>query len=1089
MCWRLLLFLMAFGISWNTKAQFYQGSNVEFGKNRIQYREFDWLYYPGEHFEVYYYIGGEKFAEYVLMSCEKNLPDLEHFFDFSSEDKIQVLSYLKQSEFRQSNIGITGEEQYNIGGTAKILGSKIFVYYEGDHYLLERQIRQQISRVLFNQMMYGGNWKDVLKSNTLLSMPKWFEEGVISYAADPNNAQIESFIRDKITERSFKSLNRLNDDEAALGGHAFWSYIEQVYGAAVIPNILYMSRLSRNIESGFLFSIGVSLDKVTQEFFQYYRNKYPLSRMEKIPGYPQLKTGASKEELSKYRKRCKQMGDLRVKAKLKYRYTQFRLSPNGQHMAYVTNEKGQYKIWIADMQTGKKKRILKKDKKIERIIDESFPVITWHPSSNILTYVFENKGRALIGNYTLSENVREEKELFRMEKVVDMDYSKDGRRIIFSGVNRGATDLYLYQVIGNNYEQLTNDVFDDLHPRFIDGDEKIIFSSNRLDDTLRRDVPIGVYPTGKDIFIYNLATRSPLLERLSDTPGANEDFPDAYAPGKYTYLGNANGNISRYLVTVDSMISAIDTVIHYKRFISGNIASAYSRSPIDFRVNGDSGQYVLVSKFLGKPVIQIGQSNSRSEEAGRDLRIGKGANALPKDLVWLHPAVDSAKVKQIDIRDYMFEDERKDYTYEKKSVSIEELKPKADSLGKDSAKYTFTLPKSRNYRLNFTMDYVVTQVANTFNNAFYQRYTSPSEVNPGFSALNKYGISDLFEDYKVVGGFRLAGDLQNNTFGVYFENLKHRWDRKIIFQRQTQSRVVNFNQSKVQTHSLTYQIKYPFSELASLRFTFIWRNDRTIVLPVDPITLQTPNSMINNLGLRVEYVYDNTVSRGLNLWNGTRYKFWCERLQRPDVFNKRTDFNVIGGDFRHYQKIHRDLIAAFRLSGATTFGAEKLVHYFGGVDNWLFQKIDNATKISTDQNYQFQTFAGPVRGFWINARNGNSFALINAEIRWPVFKYLLHKPIKSDFVQNFQLVGFFDSGSSWTGKSPFSDRNEFNQTSDGNRYVTVTVNNNRNPIIYGYGYGLRSKVLGYFVRADWAWGVDDGIRLSRVFYLSLNMDF
>jgi hypothetical protein len=27
------------------------------------------------------------------------------------------------------------------------------------------------------------------------------------------------------------------------------------------------------------------------------------------------------------------------------------------------------------------------------------------------------------------------------------------------------------------------------------------------------------------------------------------------------------------------------------------------------------------------------------------------------------------------------------------------------------------------------------------------------------------------------------------------------------------------------------------------------------------------------------------------------------------------------------------------------------------------------------------------------------------------------------------------------------------------------------------------------VRADWAWGVDDGRVLDRVFYLSLNMDF
>ena len=33
----------------------------------------------------------------------------------------------------------------------------------------------------------------------------------------------------------------------------------------------------------------------------------------------------------------------------------------------------------------------------------------------------------------------------------------DGRKMIFSGVAEGKSDLYLYQVIGNNQQQLTNE--------------------------------------------------------------------------------------------------------------------------------------------------------------------------------------------------------------------------------------------------------------------------------------------------------------------------------------------------------------------------------------------------------------------------------------------------------------------------------------------------------------------------------------------------------------------------------------------------------------------------------------------------------
>ena len=32
-----------------------QQSRENFGKNRIQYRQFDWVYLSGENFDVYYY--------------------------------------------------------------------------------------------------------------------------------------------------------------------------------------------------------------------------------------------------------------------------------------------------------------------------------------------------------------------------------------------------------------------------------------------------------------------------------------------------------------------------------------------------------------------------------------------------------------------------------------------------------------------------------------------------------------------------------------------------------------------------------------------------------------------------------------------------------------------------------------------------------------------------------------------------------------------------------------------------------------------------------------------------------------------------
>lgn len=1075
-------------------SQFYQGSNVEFGKNRVQFREFDWFYYPGKNFDVYYYIGGEQLANYTLRACEERVKGLQKFYDFAIEDRIQVISYLKQSEFRQSNVGITGDDQFNIGGAARIMGNKMFLYYDGNHQSYTNQIDEALSRLIFTQMMYGGDWKDVVKSSTLLSMPKWYEEGMVRYAVSKGSEEANNFMKDVITKSKFKSMNRLYGKEAALGGEAFWSYVAEVYGASVIPSILYMTRVSRNVESGFLFVLGLSMDDLNSDFIRYQKEKYAKQRPEVLP-YAQT------DNTVKAKKRT--MGDLPLRYKKKYIYSQFSLSPDETKLAFVTNEMGQYKIWIYDFDDKKNKRVLKKEYRLDRIVDESFPVLAWHPTSQLLTYVFEKKGRAFIGNYNLEEGKKTEKELFRIEKVVDMHYSKDGKKIVFSGVNRGHTDLYLYQTIGNNQEQLTNDIYDDEQPRFIDNDRRIIFASNRPDDTLRKEVPVDLFPLPNDIYIFDLENRGALLERITETKDVDEAFPAGYSDKHYTYLADEEGVKNRYVAKIDSTIAAIDTTVHYRYFTSANLLSAHSRSPLDYEFNTLSGAYTTVFLDRLRPIVFIGNKSK-----DKPLGIPQG-NMNAQDGEQLPPSTD-ASVKRIapptikpevNIREYIFEDERKDYSHEKKSVKIQEITADGTKKTVSSEEKPFELPKSRTYRLNFATDFVLTQVDNSFTSSFYQNYGNkfnrpgttsndgPSSINPGISGLIKIGISDLFEDYKVVGGFRLSGNLQNNDYGLMFENIKGRWDKRITFQRQGQTQVDVENYLRIHTHTLMYQWRFPFTELSSIRFSLIGRQDRGVQLAIDPSSLGERNINQYNLGVKAEYVFDNTVAKGINLFNGTRFKAWYERYQRPDVLDQRTDINVLGFDFRHYKRIHRELIAAFRLAGATSFGQYKIVHYLGGVDNWLFQRIDNSIPIATDQNYTFQSFAGPMRGFYVNSRNGNSFAMSNSEIRWPVFKYLLNKPIKSDFIENFQIVSFFDVGSAWTGKSPYATDNTFNNVVEEKYPVTVTIQNNREPIIYGYGVGLRSRVLGYFLRADWAWGVDDGQTLPRVFYLSLNLDF
>ena len=123
-----------------------------------------------------------------------------------------------------------------------------------------------------------------------------------------------------------------------------------------------------------------------------------------------------------------------------------------------------------------------------------------------------------------------------------------------------------------------------------------------------------------------------------------------------------------------------------------------------------------------------------------------------------------------------------------------------------------------------------------------------------------------------------------------------------------------------------------------------------------------------------------------------------------------------------------------------------------------------------------------MRGFPQNTRNGNTNIVYNAELRWPIVRYLNLQP-SSEFLQEFQLLGFADIGTAWVGSSPFSDENPLNNESYENGPISVDVHYIRDPIVRSLGYGLRSKLFGYFVRADFAYGYEDGTWLDRSFFL------
>jgi hypothetical protein len=107
----------------------------------------------------------------------------------------------------------------------------------------------------------------------------------------------------------------------------------------------------------------------------------------------------------------------------------------------------------------------------------------------------------------------------------------------------------------------------------------------------------------------------------------------------------------------------------------------------------------------------------------------------------------------------------------------------------------------------------------------------------------------------------------------------------------------------------------------------------------------------------------------------------------------------------------------------------------------------------------------------------------------PLVKYFYRGPITSNFLRNFQLVGFTDVGTAWTGKWPFNRQNSLNTEIIRLDFFSATVNNFRNPFLLGYGLGARTMLFGFYVKFDYAWGFDNGEVNKPIPYLTLGYDF
>ncbi len=289
---------------------------------------------------------------------------------------------------------------------------------------------------------------------------------------------------------------------------------------------------------------------------------------------------------------------------------------------------------------------------------------------------------------------------------------------------------------------------------------------------------------------------------------------------------------------------------------------------------------------------------------------------------------------------------------------------------------------------------------------------------------------------------------------------------------------------KYQYNSIYFVSSYPISKFSRIEISPEYKysqfNDLDYrVLNTTPIPHLT-ESKFNYIGIKTRIIFDNTKKIAMNLQQGTKLKFGFENYNSLKA--TQNNFNKFYFDINHYQKIHKEITLASKLYYGNFFGNNPKYFLLGGVKNSLFSKKEENTKydplsISSgidNSNVLFTEFHN-LRGYNYNKFQGNQILKFTTELRVPIIKYLFNREVSSSFLQNLQLISFFDIGSSWSGKSPFNTDNSINiwVINDPGSVFDAEVVNSKNPWLSSFGWGIQSLIMDYYVKIDFAKPIED----------------
>ncbi len=1099
---------------------FAQVNSVEFGKNRIQYKKFNWKFYQSPNFNSYFNQGGLELGKFVTQVAEDELKSVETAVEYALQRRVNFVIYNNYNDMKSSNIGL-GNEWMNAGGTTKFVNNKVVVYFDGNHAHLRRQIREGIARVLVDNQLFGDDIGEFASNQALLDLPTWLTDGFISYVGEPWSTDWDDDLKSAMLSGRYNNFYQFAFEKPTLAGHAFWYYVAEKYKKENVAYFLYLARIYKSLNSASQRITKKKFKEVLADFMTYQQEKY-YKDIRQRRNVPKGSVAVSEEILKKD-------------------FYRFNANPNPRSNAYavVEFEKGIYSVKLNENYETIATLYKSGVRNNQASINPNYPLMAWDGKGTRLAVIYWEDGKIKMFVYDAIAKYKRNKQVIEgLDQIQDVQFMLDANTLLLSGVKNGHSDIFVYKIEANKLEQLTNDVYDDVDASFVSFPNKtgIVFSSNRPSPSAPQADTALPSRNRFNIFLLDYLTGKQ-ISQLSNLKFGNARYPMQYNVNHFTYVSDESGVANRWAGFFSTQREGLDTLFYVGEEILRNPEDreldstlvAWQRSEPDsisyFQVTKDSTYTFPLTNYQSNLLeTRIAGDRGQVSEVTRQgdykflykLRVDSIAlrkrNVNPRPTDYMKKLMTERRALESSTT---IEPGENDSTAAPKDFFKTEFsndKPTSSS-NKSTAKKSeieSVLQRSKlyNYRFKFNNEYLISGVSNNILINRYQPYAGgagPIRLGNG-SNLNftfRASISDLMEDIKFIGGFRLGTNLKDNDYLFGFQNMRRRFDWGLTYYRTSDHNINlvdnggNSYTSQLNTGLYQFNGTYPLNEVKSFRVTLAYRRDNFIIKPIvngDPnsTALGLPDITTKYALSRFEYVHDNTLNPSQNIWIGLRWKAYMDinaPIKDKTPGGSKYTYNF-GFDARKYVPIYRNFIWATRAAADISWGTRKLIYYLGGVDGWINPKFNDLNK-PIDQNYAFQTLAVNLRGFQQNIANGNNAFVFNSEFRLPVFSTLLNKPINNAFLRNFQLVQFTDLGTAWNGKYNKLARPGaiFSSPDPTNPIIFKKKAGGIGPFAGGYGFGARSTLLGYFLKVDAAWEMNGVFKGKPMWYFALGFDF